>query len=155
MARVRTNFKQSKRDIKRFKTQARAEAEIVMKKEITESIERGVSPVKGFGRFVKYSQAYLKQIKNGRFSGLNKKRRPVNLKLTGQLLRSLKITATKLGLKISFDNKLADIHNRKGAGKSKTVRRILPTKKGEQFSRSITMRLKEVLNRVAKNIFKE
>jgi hypothetical protein len=153
VARVRTDFRQARKDIERYKRNAKAELKVETHKEIVKSIERGVSPVKGFGRFVKYSTAYLDKIRSGTYR--SKRIRPVNLKLTGELLKSLSVSITKNGLSISFDNKLADIHNREGAGKSKTVRRMLPTNKGEQFSRSITTRLKEVLDRVAKTIFKK
>jgi len=56
-------------------------------------------------------------------------------------------------LQIGFDNELFDIHNNKGAGKSKTIRRMLPTEQGETFNRSITLRIREVVNAVAKKIF--
>jgi len=151
MTKVRTNFKDAKRDIARFKRIAKASLSVALKGEIKQSIERGVSPVKGEGRFAKYSESYGDAIKAGKYKP--KRVRPVNLKLTGVLLNSLKVLVIKSGLRISFDNKLADIHNREGAGKSKTKRRMLPTNNGEQFSRSITMRMKEVLNRVAKTIF--
>ena len=154
MARVRTDFRQARKDIERYKRNAKAELKVETHKEIVKSIERGVSPVKGFGRFVKYSRVYRDAIKSKRYSKFAKRVRPVNLKLSGELLKSLLVKITKPGISISFDNKLADIHNREGAGKSKTVRRILPTKPGEQFSRSITTRLKEVLDRVARNIFR-
>ena len=74
--------------------------------------------------------------------------------LTGGLIKSLRVKIVKRGLLISFDNFLADIHNRLGAGKSQVIRRMLPTEDGETFNRSITTRVTEVLNQVAKNIFK-
>jgi hypothetical protein len=154
MARVKTDFRDAKKQISLYKLKAKQQLRMEMEKEIKSSIKRGVSPVKGFGRFVKYSQVYRDAIKSKRYSKFAKRVRPVNLKLSGELLKSLLVKITKPGISISFDNKLADIHNREGAGKSKTVRRILPTKPGEQFSRSITTRLKEVLDRVARNIFR-
>ena len=152
MTKVRINFSQSKRDLDKFVKEAKSQIQVELKKEIVKSIERGVSPVKGEGRFPEYSEVYKDQIKDGRYAG--KRTRPVNLRLTGDLLKSLIIKATNKGLSVIFDNKLADIHNRLGAGKSKAFRRMLPTEKGEEFSRSITMRMKEVLSRVANKIFK-
>ena len=154
MAKVKVDLRQARKDIEKFKRVAKAKLSVQMHKEITESISRGVSPVKGEGRFVKYSIAYLRQIAAGRYRHNGKKRRPVNLKLTGELLRSLFVRVTKRGLSISFDNKLADIHNRLGAGKSKVIRRMLPTNSGEQFNRRITKRLFEIMDRLAKQIFK-
>ncbi len=152
MARVKVNLKEGRSNIKDFKLKAKRAMRGTLEKEIKESIERGVSPVHGKGRFVKYSDTYKEQMGTGKLR--NKKPRPVNLTLTGKLLKSLRVRITNKGLSISFDNKLADIHNREGAGKSKTVRRMLPTEKGEQFSRSIRVRLTEVLDRVATKIFK-
>ena len=154
MARVKTNFSAAKKDIERFRRQGKAVLKDLYEKEITESIERGVSPVKGQGRFVQYSESYKDEIRAGRFRDLGKRIRPVNLKLTGELLKSLIVKVTNKGIKISFDNKLANIHNKEGAGKSKTVRRLLPTEDGEEFNRSITIRAREALNRIASNIFK-
>lgn len=152
MGRVKINLKEGESKIKKFKDIAKKRTRDILEKEITKSIERGVSPVDKKGRFDKYSDTYLKQIKGKKIPG--KRQRPVNLKVTGDLLKSLKVKVTNKGLRISFDNKLADIHNRRGAGKSKTVRRMLPTEKGEQFNRSIRRRLTEVLDHIANNIFK-
>lgn len=155
MAKVKTDFKDAKNKIRKFKLKAKGRIVRTMEKEIIKSIERGVSPVKGEGRFDGYSQSYLDSIKAGTHSKYSKRKRPVNLKLSGKLLKSFFIKVTSKGIKLGFDNKLADIHNRKGAGKSKAVRRMLPTNSGEEFSRSITTRLKEVLDDVAKTIFKK
>ena len=151
MAKVKIDFKDAKNDLKRFKLKSRGRSVRVLEKEIAGSILRGVSPVKGFGRFPKYSDSYRKQIIKDR--ELRKRPSPVNLKLTGELLKSLFVKVTPKGLLIGFDNFLADIHNREGAGKKKVVRRMLPTKQGEQFNKVITTRLKQVLDKVAREIF--
>lgn len=153
MSNVKVDFRDAKKQIQKYKKVAAREVAKTLEVEIVTSISRGISPVKGEGRFNKYSDSYTKQIKAGTY-GESKRIRPVNLKLTGDLLRSLIVKATKKGISVIFDNKLADIHNRVGAGKSKAIRRMLPTQRGEEFSRSITMRLREVLNRVAISIFK-
>ena len=154
MAKVRTDFKDAKKQIEEFRRKSKPELRKVLKEEIVGSIERGVSPVKGFGRFPTYSSSYKDAIDSGRYRQFSKRKRPVNLKLTGQLLKSFFVRISKRGIQLGFDNKLADIHNNRGAGKSKTVRRMLPTQEGEDFNRSITIRIREVLSRVAKNIFK-
>lgn len=149
---AKTNFKPGIAQIKKFKKTAGKALINVYKKEIISEIEGGRSPIDGQGRFVKYSDSYKKQIKAGRYKG--KKPRPVNLKLTGDLLKSLFVKLIRGGFRIGFDNELADIHNKQGAGKSKTIRRMLPTNKGEQFNRSIRKRVREVLTQTANKIFK-
>jgi len=153
MAKVNVDFGDAKEDIKKFKLKAKGRVAKSLEKEIVKSIERGVSPVKGKIRFPNYSRSYQKEIRAGRVDG--KRARPVNLKVTGELLKSIFFKITKKGVLIGFDNFLADIHNRRGAGKSKVVRRMLPTNQGEEFSRSITLRMREVLNKLAKQIFKK
>lgn len=88
-----------------------------------------------------------------------KKVSPVNLRYSGGLHKSLNVKTaggflSNFRLVVRFKNKLADIHNRKGAGKSKVIRRLLPTKNGEKFNRRITTilfdELKKAVNVVAK-----
>jgi len=149
-----------------------------VKQSIIQDTLRGISPVKGKGKFTKYSGSYKAAIRNealrdsdgnyyiyrmvnGRrlkikvkkkkLSGRNyvqeqsggmKRVSPITLRLSGELHRSLKATV-KGGfwrasrLVIVWDHYLADIHNRQGAGKSKVVRRMLPTNTGERFNRTI------------------
>lgn len=152
MTKVKFNTKGIEAKIEKYKRVAKPKVAAMLKEEIIREIEGGRSPVKGQKRFVKYSSSYLNAIARGRYS--NKRKSPVNLKLTGKLLGSIFTKNTKNGIEVGFDDPLADIHNNQGAGKSKTVRRMLPTEKGEQFNRSITLRLKEVLTSVARNIFK-
>lgn len=155
MARVKVNFdtKELKDKLKFYQKEALKEAKDYLQEEIPKEILGGRSPVKGFGRFPKYSPLYLEQIKSGKYAEYAKKKRPVNLKLTGELLKSFFVKVKSNGLELGFDNELADIHNRKGAGKSKTVRRMLPTNQGESFNRSITNGLEELLVKLAKKIF--
>jgi len=172
-----------------------------VKQAIVQDMIKGISPVKGGGKWKKYSQSYKDVIqnkaayfmKNGKIvrvglstklrKGLvssksteafrrrvNKKRKasdenvqklitkynsnfhkesnptkqisPVNLRHSGKLHKSLKVF-TKGGflsnfrMVTQFKNKLADIHNRLGAGKSKVIRRLLPTRRGERFNNRI------------------
>ena len=72
-----------------------------------------------------------------------KKISPVNLRVTGDLLNSYFSRIRNGKLEIGYDNFLADIHNRQGAGKSKVVRRMLPTNPGEGFNRLITRRVRD------------
>ena len=154
----------------------------IIKRTIIQDIIQGVSPVKGKGKFQRYSKSYKDVIRgkttfrkiNGRtvaFKGRDreyhraanpsKRVSPVNLRHTGGLHNSFKVfTAGGFGsayrLVFQFKNKLADIHNRRGAGKSKVIRRMLPTKTGETFNRRITSsiitELKNAVNLVVQRL---
>ena len=142
-----------------------------VKQAIVQDMIKGISPVKGQGKWKRYSQSYKDVIEDkaayrkvgskviritdpDQVKKLNadfrnkqnpsKRISPVNLRLTGGLHKSL-FSKTVGGfnresykLIIGFKNKLADIHNNRGAGKSKVVRRLLPTKNGESFNRRIS-----------------
>jgi hypothetical protein len=104
---------------------------------IVDLIKKGISPVKGFaGRFEKYSDSYKKKFGKGELK--SKKKSPVNLTATGEMLNSLYIKqeGNKLFVmsKGARNNKLLDIHNTKGASRKKVIRRLLPTNQGEEFS---------------------
>lgn len=85
-----------------------------------------------------------------------KKVSPVNLKVSGKLLKSIfsrPVGSNKVS--IGFDNFLADIHNRQGAGGNpKAVRRMLPTNEGETFSDNIFRAVLARLDRFAKKVFR-
>lgn len=121
---------------------------------IISELNAGKSPVRG-KKFKKYSDSYVSQMGKGDLRG--KKDRPVNLKVTGELHKSLVIRQIKKtgSLFIKFTSDLADIHNRRGAGRSKEVRRMLPTNNGERFNIKITRLIKSVLERAVKKSVKK
>ena len=134
-----------------------------IKEEVISSLERGVSPVNKGGkdpqntggklRFIKYSDSYTKAIKRGDYA--NKKQRPVNLKLTGKLHKSIKSKIFKDYLRVWFTDKKAKYHNELGAGKSGTIRRLVPDpKKGEQFNAGIRRRIRNTLGKAVELILK-
>jgi len=164
---------------------------VKVKQAIVQDMIKGISPVKGGGKWKKYSEVYKAAIKgeaflgedgeyfiirtiNGRPVRINveekklarnliqeqavstKRITPVNLRLSGALHRSLKVFITGKALGVVFAHFLADIHNRLGAGKSKVIRRLLPTNRGEQFNRRINSvilaQLKKAADKVAKQI---
>jgi hypothetical protein len=147
---AKVDSKEMKKSLNKYRDEFIKQTSNELQGLILNEIENGRSPVQGFGRFAKYSDSYLKQINRGLF---DKKPRPVNLTLSGQLLNTLKITPKESDIEITFTDELFDVHNKQGAGKSKTVRRMLPTNKGEKFSRSITLRFAEIASLVAKKIF--
>ena len=115
------------------------------KNKVQDSIETGLSPVEGKGRFVNYSASYQGAIKKNRYKNYNKKLRPVNLTLSGDMMKSLYVEKTNEGFIIGFKNKLAYIHTVLGAGKSKVIRKLLP-QEGEYFSNSITSFLRKTVS---------
>jgi hypothetical protein len=153
MAKVEVNLKGVFKKISQFQRTAINALQRPLKREIVASINRGFSPVAGQGRFAKYSTSYKRSIKRGQYSQFSKRRSPVNLRLSGKLLAS--IFSKRMGRKlvIGFDNELADIHTNKGAGKSKTIRKMLP-QGNERLSKSIRLRLQQVLDQVARKIFR-
>lgn len=104
---------------------------------IRDFIKKGLSPVKmktakvkntgGKNRFVEYSDSYKSQMGKGKSVMKSKRQRPVNLTLTGKMLKSLKSQKKKNSVKIWFSDEKAVYHNEEGAGKAGTIRRILPT----------------------------
>lgn len=110
---------------------------------ILDLISKGISPVKGERRFMPYSESYLEAIAADRYP--NKKKRPVNLELTGKMLDSLYIRANKDAVEIGFTDPKAEFHNTLGAGKKKAIRRLLPTNGGEVFTKVLDDKVKDAL----------
>lgn len=156
MSKVTTDFSDAIKQIQKFSQIGARSAAETLKEEVISEISQGRSPVKrAGGRFAAYSPSYKKAIDKGRYKQFNKRKRPVNLILSGELLNSVftqVLTRTKI--RIGFNNPLADIHNRQGAGKSKVVRRMLPTNEGETFTDNILFSVGTRLNRIARRIFK-
>lgn len=132
---------------------------VKIKQAIVQDLIKGISPVQGGGKYKKYSPTYKKEIRKGSSNTMRSARptksiSPVNLRLTGTLHRSLKSFFKRNALIIQFKDFLADIHNRRGAGKSKVIRRLLPTEKGETFNRRINTvmidQIKKAVDKVAK-----
>lgn len=150
---------------------------VKVKQAIVQDMIKGISPVQGGGRWKRYSDSYKETIRGKatyrkfggkvvKFPGRDKafmdrskptkQVSPVNLRHSGELHRSLNVFTKSKTLYVQFKHFLADIHNRRGAGKSKVVRRMLPTKRGETFNRTITKvligQLKNATEIVAKRI---
>ena len=123
---------------------------------ILELISKGISPVLS-SRFLRYSDSYRQAIlgkvrffttnagvvavrPGDKGLGLGKKQSPVNLKLSGDLHKSLNYKPNS-GV-VGFTDEKAEWHN-KGMGVPQ--RRLLPTETGEQFNRRVQQRLREAL----------
>lgn len=127
---------------KRFTNELKGE----IKELITDSIQQGLSPVgkgggsgKGKGRYKQYSVNYAK------WKGVP--REAVDMTLTGQMLKSLRVKQNKIGQVIIFfsRSKPALYHDRLGAGRGKVLRRLLPSRKGETFTQSINKTIFNIL----------
>lgn len=146
-----------------------------------ESISKGLSPVRGVGRFVSYraQTASAKQpkrppkLRNSRaprglsrfypYSVLSKfphkTIRPVNLKLSGEFLETLTFRGTKNGIEfghLEFSGRTKDLfeaHN-EGMNSKNNVpqRKYLPNKPGEDFIVSIMRAIKDIYARKIKSI---
>lgn len=114
---------------------------------IDKSIGKGISPVRrggdstgGRARYKAYSESYEDKIRRY-ISG--KRVRPVNLKVSGKMRRSIKSRETREGFYVWYQDKKADYHNKEGAGKSRIVRQMLPYA-NQRFSRTITSKLQNL-----------
>ena len=85
----------------------------------------------------------------GRYGAFNKAVRPVNLKLSGVMLESLQSANTVNGFAVFFNDPLAFIHSVKGAGKSKTIRKVMPTG-NERWKKSVTFEADETIRKILK-----
>ncbi len=106
----------------------------LLKEEILNEIEKGKSPVKGVPRFIPYSKTYRDAIKRGYYSQFGKKTRPVNLKLSGKMLRSIKIRFTAKGFTLFFADAKAEYHQEGGG---KLPRRQMLPEPGQDFNKQI------------------
>lgn len=187
----------------RVKTQFYKGAAEMLPFVIKDTILKGISPVRGVGRFQKYSKSYIDQIegrvrfvrmngvvraikpelkvvreklygaefnrgatrgkpKNDSYRkgttskisfaqsfekglGVGKVKSPVNMSVRGEMLKTLSSKATNDYTDIFFKSPIAKFHNDLGAGKSKVIRPLLPTKPGQRFSDLINRKLNDLL----------
>ena len=157
MAKIKLDFlsKSIEKKLKMLQAKAIMQAASDLEREIKDNISKGISPVEGAGRFVGYSDSYLEQIKNktGSLKGSGKLKRPVNLKVTGKMMNSIKKRLTMRGFVLWFASPIAKYHNEEGAGKSKVIRKMLPDE-NQSLSRSITRRIAINIRKMASMIFK-
>ena len=144
---IKVKFTKSKLDEKvgKLPDKIKKEFGIRMKRRIAdiiaERILSGKSPVKG-ARFAQYKNVKYK----GRLS-------PVDMLKSGVMLNSLEVDQTSSGrLVISFGEDYAKYHN-KGT-KYMAQRKLLPTRRGEQFSNDISKKILIILRAAAKKAAK-
>jgi hypothetical protein len=145
MARVKINLKDIQKLLKDVPAKAaltsnRKIAELARKK-ILDLVSKGISPIEGNGRFPAYkpkekNKRYPETVKNDYPA---KRRRPVNLELSGKFLRALKsfpktVNIISIGFFSNYGKKLEDGHrndSRQG------FRPIIPSEPGEGFTKAI------------------
>lgn len=71
--------------------EAKTKLPVAIKAVLLGYYKNGLSPVKFSKPYKKYSESYVEAIKAGRFKQYGKKISPVNMRLTGAMLRSLKV----------------------------------------------------------------
>lgn len=77
-----------------------------------------------------------------KFNG--KLKSPVNLSVSGEMLKSLKATYSSNETTVLFTSPIAKFHNDLGAGKKKVIRPLLP-KDGQRFTALIGKKLNDLL----------
>jgi len=147
---------------------------------IEQLILKGISPVFGKRKFQRYSESYKEQIKGNvkfftnkrtkkvyavtpddeRFEtglGENKKLRPINMKLTGEMLDSLNLTIKNNKAIVGFTDEKAKFHD-EGArlwhGGELPERRLLPNRPGEKFHKNVFKYIKEAASEAIEKAFK-
>jgi hypothetical protein len=83
-------------------------------------------------------------------SQYGKLKSPVNLKLTGELLRSIQTGYTETGIRVYFTDIKAEWHNNGVPEKNIPKRPLLPSNEGEAFNFNITRRIFNILKEAVK-----
>jgi hypothetical protein len=146
---VKVDLSKLQGKINEFKSEGLKDIEKNIKGLVIDSIKAGSSPVNGQGSFQDYSKSYTKSISKGSYREFGKRKKPVNLTLSGDLLNSFKSKITSDYVNIVFDNVKFNYHN---GSEAKVKRRLLPTNNGEIFKLSIMTALKESLVKLFKKI---
>lgn len=106
---------------------------------------------KGKRGFTKEKNKIFIEVLNEHLKINGKRLAPVNLKVTGKMIKSLFARvrgsfSSKFSMFVAFADDVAEFHNNRGAG-GKTVRRVLPTNIGEKFNSKISGIMTNLLNK--------
>jgi len=114
---------------------------------IIEHIQTGKSPVAG-KRFKQYSESYANK------KGVSRK--PVDMTVTGKMLSSLVVSmGNPRSMRVYFRSKIASYHDSLGAGRSKIIRRLIPSKKGERFAKGLENLISSMINKAVDKAVKK
>lgn len=116
--------------------------------EMKDSISKGISPVRGERRFIAYKDPK-------KYPADLKSKRPVNLFLSGDMLASLKFYPLK-GESFSIAIKgeqgaKASAHNN---GDGVPRRHFMPTERGEEFTVTITRKIRDLYAQILSDILR-
>lgn len=119
-----------------------------------QSLRQGISPVRGIRRFERYSKSYSEAIRKGYYG--DKAIRPVNLILSGQMLRAITHKASTGFVEVGIWDpemvKLAGYHQ-EGTPKM-PARKFIPTEEGEYLTVTIDRALRNRLRAIIKESIK-
>ena len=126
--------------------------------EYKNSIQKGLSPVQGFGRFKEYATSYKSQLLNKGIKAI----RPISLYLTGEMqdeISTHKVDGNTVQIGISngaseFVKTKAKAHNLGVSEKNIPVRRFIP-QKGEELIITLQRKLRDIYARHLAKILKK
>jgi len=124
--------------------------------EVKAQIKRGISPVEGSLKFERYSESYREAIQKKRGEAKKKqgKKSPVDMTLSGDMLKALEVVRRSGKVFMEFTGKetaeRAYFHNNSGAGKSRKIRRLLPDANGERFNTVLQRKFVAIVKRIVK-----
>jgi hypothetical protein len=158
---VSTDFKQAKDLAKKLTYKDAQTIGDAVTDEMKRMIAKGISPVKGVGRFKAYA-AQRSEAKTNYPVGLPKKTRPVNLFLFGGYLEFIRwwLPSSKsyvgigfsgeTGKKTAIPKKIRDMFETHNEGSQPEVprRKHLPNEQGDQFARSVDVAYKKAVEKV-------
>jgi hypothetical protein len=114
-----------------------------VRSEMLDMIQKGISPIRGNGRFPRYKNPK-------RYPGDQKPKTPVNLRLTGEFLSSLSLRLYKsdsgFGIEVFYkgeENEVKELGHRDGAN-GQPKRPTIPSRRGEQFAARITRIIRDI-----------
>lgn len=117
--------------------------------EIKTSLTAGVSPVRGIRRFTRYKNP-------DNYPGDQKSNLPVNLNLSGDMLAALtnwmRGSSLYIGIRDREQSKIAAAHQ--SGTTNMAQRRFLPTDAGEEFTVTITRKVRNLYARLLSDILK-
>ena len=123
-------------------------AVIRVEPKITEGEQTKVTFTKKGAKQGKTIKAKYEKFEKG--MGVGKRKSPVNLKLSGNMLGSIEREFTKDGVIVKFTDQKAQWHNNGVPENNLPARRLLPTESGEEFNANIFRRIIQALKDAVK-----
>lgn len=152
--RVRTNIKFPK---KVMNAKVAQQIDMAIQQGIRESLSLSQSPVKGYGKFVGYAAERFGD--PTKYPGKLKRKRPVNLQLSGAMITAIKVLSftddkVTIGIASPKQKLKAETHNEGTQEPRVPQRRFLPTGPGEEFVDSIQKKILAIIEKRVSDLFK-